>query len=119
MGKNVELREMERTVTDTVHEARTVMTLFVTVGGQELTRTFESPWYKHGEQRVDPNRMHRDVVQAFLDLCKTWGIAEAEGVIVSESEERKTQKVTEVTSSLEEFIRKPVKYSSAVEEEQS
>lgn len=112
----VEMREPVRTVNDTVYEVRNVMTLFVKVGGQELTRTFESPWYKHGEPAVDPNRMHRDVVQAFRDLCRTWGIAEAEGVIVSENEERKTQEVTEVTSSLEEFIRKPVSYDKVDEE---
>lgn len=108
--------EPERTVTDTVHEVRTVMTLFVTIGEEQLTRRFESSWTRQGEPTINSNRMHRDVEQVFRDLCKTWGIAEAQGLIVSENEERKTQKITEMTSSVEEYIRNTVSHDRAAEE---
>ena len=106
----------ERRITKTTIETRIVMTLFVTIGSQDLTRKFKSAWAKTGELTVDPNRMHREVETAFRDLCQTWGIEKAEGLIISEDETRTTEYVTEVDSTLKSGARNNVYYDKLADE---
>ncbi|ROS52941.1 hypothetical protein [Frigoribacterium sp. PhB24] len=107
----------ERKITKTEQHQRIVMTLFVTVGQETLTRAFNSPWTVPGEPTVDPNHMHRQVETTFRDLCQTWGLTKAEGLIVSHDEVRAVEYVTETTFAQKERVRNKVIYDQAAEEE--
>lgn len=93
--------EVDRRVESVVTDKRVKMVLTVDISGTLLTREFVTPWTKEGEPAVDSNHQFRQVELAFRELCRTWGIQNVEGSIVSVSETRLTRKVveTEMTSS--------------------
>lgn len=108
--------EIQRRVESVVTETRVKMTLTIDIGGTHLTREFAAPWTKKGEPMVDPNYQYRQVEMAFRDLCRTWGLQEAEGQITSQHETRLIRKVieTETTSTGKQLD--PLSYDLAAEE---
>lgn len=106
----------QRRVESTVTETRVKMTLTVDISGTHLTRDFADSWAKSGETTADPNHQYRQVEIAFRELCQTWGLQEAVGMIVSTHETRLTRKVieTEISSTSRELDQ--VRYDLAAEE---
>ena len=106
-----------RESTKTEKHARVVMTLFVTIGQERLTRRFESPWAKPHDVVEDPNHMHHRVEREFRELCRTWGLERAAGLIVSQDETRTTTYVTETEITQREQARNIVAYDAGASRE--